>query len=118
MTPPERIQRRRTRGWRMPIDAIAVSRPGKWGNPWRVAEADGEYEVHNDAGESRGSFPDRAEASGAAVTAFQDGLTDEYRAAARYELAGHDLACWCPLRDAQGQPWPCHADVLLRIANY
>lgn len=29
----------------------------------------------------------------------------------RRELAGHDLACWCPL-DA-----PCHADVLLRIAE-
>ena len=27
------------------------------------------------------------------------------------ELRGHDLACWCPL----GQP--CHADVLLEIAN-
>ena len=29
----------------------------------------------------------------------------------RNELAGSDLACWCPL----GQP--CHADVLLEIAN-
>jgi hypothetical protein len=27
------------------------------------------------------------------------------------ELAGHDLACWCPLDQ------PCHADVLLEIAN-
>lgn len=30
----------------------------------------------------------------------------------RAELAGHDLACWCPL---DGQP--CHADVLLELAN-
>jgi len=29
----------------------------------------------------------------------------------RRELAGKDLACWCPLSR------PCHADVLLRIAN-
>jgi hypothetical protein len=30
---------------------------------------------------------------------------------ARHELAGLDLACWCPLDE------PCHADVLLEIAN-
>ncbi|MGC7247308.1 DUF4326 domain-containing protein, partial [Mycobacteroides abscessus] len=29
----------------------------------------------------------------------------------RRELRGHDLACWCPLDQ------PCHADVLLEIAN-
>lgn len=28
-----------------------------------------------------------------------------------HELAGKDLACWCPLDK------PCHADVLLRLAN-
>lgn len=28
-----------------------------------------------------------------------------------HELAGHDLACWCQLDQ------PCHADVLLRLAN-
>jgi hypothetical protein len=32
-------------------------------------------------------------------------------AALRRDLAGKDLACWCPL----GQP--CHADVLLELAN-
>lgn len=30
---------------------------------------------------------------------------------ARYELAGRDLCCWCALSQ------PCHADVLLEIAN-
>lgn len=29
----------------------------------------------------------------------------------RRELAGHNLACWCPLDR------PCHADVLLAVAN-
>ena len=28
-----------------------------------------------------------------------------------HSLAGHDLACWCPLDQ------PCHADVLLELAN-
>lgn len=36
---------------------------------------------------------------------------------ARHELAGKNLACWCPLTDAQGNRVPCHADVLLELAN-
>jgi hypothetical protein len=32
-------------------------------------------------------------------------------------LRGHDLVCWCPLTDASGQPVPCHADVLIELAN-
>jgi hypothetical protein len=32
-------------------------------------------------------------------------------------LRGHDLACWCPLVDADGNHVPCHADILLELAN-
>lgn len=32
-------------------------------------------------------------------------------------LSGRNLACWCPLVDAEGNPVPCHADVLLALAN-
>jgi hypothetical protein len=32
-------------------------------------------------------------------------------AEARRELRGRDLACWCSLDG------PCHADVLLKVAN-
>jgi hypothetical protein len=35
----------------------------------------------------------------------------ETREAARHELRGKDLACWCPINK------PCHADVLLEVAN-
>lgn len=35
----------------------------------------------------------------------------------RRELAGRDLLCWCPLVNDEGQPVPCHADVLLEVAN-
>lgn len=35
----------------------------------------------------------------------------------RQELAGKDLACWCPLKDKSGNSVPCHADVLLQIAS-
>lgn len=34
----------------------------------------------------------------------------------RRELAGRDLMCWCPLREADGLPVPCHADTLIAIA--
>jgi len=33
---PVRIQRKRTKGWRMPENTISVCRPGKWGNPFKV----------------------------------------------------------------------------------
>lgn len=32
-------------------------------------------------------------------------------------LQGHDLVCWCPLTDTDGNPMPCHADVLLELSN-
>ena len=35
---PRRIQRRRTKGWRMPEGAVYVGRPSRWGNRWRVDE--------------------------------------------------------------------------------
>lgn len=35
----------------------------------------------------------------------------------RRELTGRNLACWCPLVDAEGNRVPCHADVLLAVAN-
>ena len=33
---PVRIQRRRTRGWKLPEGAVCVSRPSRWGNPIKV----------------------------------------------------------------------------------
>lgn len=33
------------------------------------------------------------------------------------QLRGHDLCCWCPLVDKDGNRVPCHADVLLELAN-
>jgi hypothetical protein len=35
----------------------------------------------------------------------------------RRELAGKDLGCWCPIEDVLGNPYPCHADVLLAVAR-
>jgi len=106
MTAPKRIQLRRTKGWRKPEGAVVVARPSKWGNPFRVGariDAIG----RRAAGVLIGS---RAEAVGLYRSHAATWRHDKVREV-RSELAGRDLACWCPLDQ------PCHADVLLEIAN-
>ncbi len=114
---PERIQRKRTKGWRMPEGAIYVGRPTKWGNPIQIipVRRSGPFDLERDGvgfiGQSTGLWSARASAARRYRDLVSLGLTpvsaDEIRAA----LRGHDLACWCPLDS------PCHADVLLEIAN-
>lgn len=111
---PERIQRKRTAGWQMPEGTIYVGRPGKWGNPWTV-------HVHTDrCGPDLLMCPvriadDRADATRKYRHAVLYPLIGQPRVPTpdeiRDELAGRDLACWCPIDQ------PCHADVLLEIAN-
>ena len=86
---PTRIQLRRTKGWRKPEGAIVVARPSKWGNPHRIGP-----------GVDRRAAVDRFSRELRACLAQRDGEhREEIRAiaAALPELAGHDLACWCPL---------------------
>jgi hypothetical protein len=96
MSAPKRIQRRRTKGWRMPEGTIYVGRPTRWGNIWRVGR-DGT------AQECRDWFETWAEEHALEFPAELASL--------RKQLGGRDLACWCPLDQ------PCHADVLLELAN-
>jgi hypothetical protein len=90
----ERIQLRRTKGWRKPADAVAVARPTKWGNPFKIGDA------HPDTG--------RPMTRADAIAAYRAWLPTS--GLDPTELTGRDLACWCP-------PGPCHADVLLEFAN-
>lgn len=100
-TMPKRIQRKRTRGWKMPPNAVYVGRPTRWGNPYRLPDY-----IGDDL--SRRTF---------CCQDFRDSLVYDIGAVRttaeeiRRELRGKDLACWCPLDQ------PCHADVLLEIAN-
>jgi Domain of unknown function (DUF4326) len=83
----KRIQRRRTKGWRMPEGAVYVGRPSRWGNPFRKFSALGNVSLYSQWARSQCRFwPDFLE-----------------------PLRGHDLVCWCPLSA------PCHADVLLEL---
>ena len=119
---PQRIQRKRTKGWRMPEGAVYVGRPTIFGNPFRPGIHEGTWQVIDDNGMNyplpRGTSEKWARHY--AVGLFADDLTywfggrismDGDLAAAIAGLRGHDLACWCPLDQ------PCHADVLLALAN-
>lgn len=123
-TLPQRIQRQRTKGWRMPAGAVYVGRGSRWGNAWRIhpvtdhafAFGDAADVTHTTSGACLGRFDriSRSPGTGApywATRQFAADLTDDFKAEIRAALAGKTLACWCP----EGQP--CHADVLLAIAN-
>lgn len=107
---PERIRIRRTKGWRMPANTIYVGRPSKWGNPYKVGGnyAEGEHdEIHHDN-------IDAETAARWYREAIEHGTNEAFKLTVqeiRDELRSKNLACWCRL-DA-----PCHADVLLEIAN-
>ncbi len=95
---PKRIQRKRTKGWKMPPNTVYVGRPSKWGNPILRGSVIGKKMVVTKE-EVVKVYEDRL----FMILGLQ-GLNIK-------ELKGKDLACWCPLDQ------PCHADILLEVAN-
>lgn len=101
---PKRIQMSRQHPWRAENpDAVIVARPSKWGNPVKV----GETLPVSHGGERFGTITITEPSM--AVFVFRRYV--EHYALDLTELRGKDLACWCPLDQ------PCHADVLLKLAN-
>ena len=95
---PQRIQLSRRAGWRMPENTVKVDRTNKtFGNPFRVGDPDPETGRPMDAAR--------------AVELFRARSAPSLQSQARHHLRGMNLACWCALGA------PCHADVLLAIAN-
>ena len=90
----------------MPENTKAVDRTTAWGNPFKI----GENKILRGEDDSRViCFPHDATE---AVELFRWFIGQGDREdSVRSELAGKNLACWCPLDQ------PCHADVLLEIAN-
>jgi hypothetical protein len=96
---PHRVRLSRKKGWTKPDNTVVVARPTMWGNPF-VPGKDG--------------IPDRetAVAKFRAITETPGWSIGQMTAeAVRLDLRGKNLACWCSLDG------PCHADVLLEIAN-
>lgn len=110
---PRRIQRRREKGWRLPDGAVCVTRPGKWGNPFRVGQSVIAVEDDGSSTVRYVTAEEAVEAYRAALTTGRGGMYGMRVTAedAVRELAGRTLACWCP------EGTPCHGDVLLAVAN-
>lgn len=106
---PERVQLKRRKGWKMPENTVKVSRPGPFGNPFVVVN-------HYNPGRRINGFYTAVPTVEDAVECFREMLKHDGPTANGFRsliptLRGKNLACWCAL-DA-----PCHADVLLELAN-
>lgn len=75
----------------VPVNAVYIGRPSKWGNPFVIGKHGTREEV---------------------IAKYRDYLMSNSTllASAKRELRGRDLVCFCA-------PLPCHGDVLLEIAN-
>jgi hypothetical protein len=107
-TNPVRIRLSRAKGWRLPEGAVVVARPGKWGNPFVVGRDGTRIQCVAMFAILASGFIAIVEQPD--VDAQLD-LWRRLRGRSIKALAGRDLACWCPLDG------PCHADVLLWLAN-
>lgn len=135
---PKRIQRRRTKGWRLPEGAVIVDRTSRWGNPFKIGSLVMEPGPWNGPGCPYDGFQEPGTYTGIGmvgpyayvIRAVRDAedATALFRAdvafyddiwppeVIRRKLGGRDLACFCAL-PAEGEPDHCHAAVLLEIAN-
>lgn len=75
----------------VPKDAVYVGRPSRWGNQYKIPRDGNRAEV---IAKYRGNMM----------------RSPVLRRWVKAELCGKDLVCWCA-------PEPCHADVLLEVAN-
>jgi hypothetical protein len=89
---PHRVQLSRKKGWKMPANTVKVDRSTEWGNPYGVG-------------------PGQTAAESVAKFRAYMLRRPSWILAAKQQLRGKNLACWCALDQ------PCHADVLLEIAN-
>lgn len=88
----------------MPANTVKVDRSTRWGNPFVVGE-----EGIRDSATAVRLFEQLMQLQ--KILADDDRWFVFTRDRLRADLAGKNLACWC-------KPGaPCHAEVLLRIAN-
>ena len=97
---PQRIRLERSAGGKMPANTLKVDRTTRWGNPFTIAECGSVAVAVAQHGRwMRGEI------------AAPGGVEPPSRDVLRSALAGRNLACWCALNG------PCHADLLLSLAN-
>jgi len=112
MTAPVRIQLSRAKGFNLQaasmaingLPAVNVARPSQWGNPFIVGRDGTATECVRKFEADLIKFR-----HGDGLAVFLESVAETE--AIEAQLSGRNLACWC----APDQP--CHADVLLRLAN-
>lgn len=100
---PNRIQRRRVKGWRMPSNAVSIARPSLLGNPFPLTP-----------GQARSSAVAhyRRWLSGEIDDQHTELVERRFAVLAKLpSLRGKNLACFCQ------DGLPCHGDVLIELAN-
>lgn len=88
---PRVMNKRFYKGAHDKVNGVYVGRPSPWGNPFEASAVGGR---------------DKAIALHREWLLSQPDLVER----AKHELRGKNLLCWCA-------PKPCHADVLLEVAN-
>lgn len=99
MVNPKRIQRKRTKGWRKPLESIIVDRTSRWGNRFKVGDIVNGVYVKDNAGAKELYRRDLMM------------LDNRTKTELLRPLKGKNLVCFCALDQ------PCHADVLIELAN-
>ena len=93
------------------LPAKLVTRPGRWGNPFLIDEVAAQYGLGRDAAQAKAVALAGDWLRGTLETRLSPGVSPPSLAEIRSELAGHNLACWCK------PGTPCHADILIELAN-
>jgi len=102
---PERVQLSRRKGWRIPPNTVKVDRTTRWGNPFTVGCNPSQFSA---------DLPATCDSVEEAIRLFREGYVGTWLSIIPSwlePLRGKNLACWCKLDQ------PCHADVLLELAN-
>lgn len=123
MTHPVRLQLSRAKGFNLQahsragngLPAVSVARPGRWGNPWPIGSWSAEQVVAFFRSAATGAQPIELYRGlipgNKGQRDYADDVITRIRTLQIRDLRGKNLACWCRADD------PCHADVLLELAN-
>jgi len=118
MPRPQRMQLSRRAGFNLQeashalngLPAKLITRPGKWGNPFTIEDTGRRYGLNKAAAQVKAVELCGHWLLGTLDPDLSPGPPPS-RDLIRAELAGHNLACWCKAGT------PCHADVLIELAN-
>lgn len=94
----------------MPPNTVKVDRSTRWGNPFKL-HGDGYPMTPQVAVALFSKLLEPDDGGFVTASAGSPRALLTRKADIRRELRGKNLACWC------GLDQPCHADVLLRLAN-